>query len=180
MDKSMDMISVKSKRWSEKELSSIRGSFTYMLMTLQERLQHLKDPDKLLLPVIDRLDWDVTKAFWRGTIMDADGNKPSNSAYAPHNGAIRLLLHIYLNHNKFKIDTETKQQIELNTSEILRLALILRNTSRLAFSPLEQNYIRTRIAMMFPSDKEVSGLIKNEQELISFFRDPTNFELVSK
>ena len=153
------------QRWSQKELGSIRGAFTYTLLALQERLAFIPNAEtKLVVPVVDKLDWDVSNnSFWQGTIMDPEGYKPSYSSQSPQLAMLRIILNIVVHPQKYRIPKQIHKQIELDLAETLNLVKIA-CCSRLTFTIEELNYLRSRLF-----DLPFATLSSTEQDSVSSF-----------
>lgn len=164
--------------WSPGEVQSIKGLFTFTLMTLQERLKHHKNQEAIVLGIVKNLSWDVTDKFWRGTVMDSDGYKPSYSAYAAQHATIRILLNLNVHYRKYKFAKHTIRDLDLSTDEIIKLSHMICSPSRIAFSSNEQTFVRDRLLRLFPPSV-ISTLTQEEQHTVSFFMDESNFSDVS-
>ena len=164
------------QRWSQKELGSIRGAFTYTLLALQERLAFIPNAEtKLVVPVVDKLDWDVSNnSFWQGTIMDPEGYKPSYSSQSPQLAMLRIILNIVVHPQKYRIPKQIHKQIELDLAETLNLVKIA-CCSRLTFTVDELNYLKSRILDSFSATPS-SGLSSTEQSFVSTFLDTSGEE----
>lgn len=137
--------------------SPVRGAFTFAIVMLQERLAHLPESEqRLIIPTIEHLNWDVSNTFWRGTVMREDGLVLSDSAYAPSRATSRILLHMVVHWRDLGISCEDRKQLEVGTVDILELARIAHGPAKIAFSKEEQIHIHSRLKHLLSSRKLLS------------------------
>lgn len=170
MDETSSGDTTKLRRFSETEYSSIRGAFTYALLILQERVGHVQGSDsRLVEPTIKSLDWNPERNFWRGTIITADGSRPSESALAPQITATRILLHMHAHWLTLGLDLQAVKEVELGLTDILELGKVAYGPARVAFTNKEQSVIRTRIQQTFATKKSIQNLSPKESEVVRFY-----------
>lgn len=151
--------------------SPIRGAFTLALVMLQERLAHLHDNEqRLLIPAIENLNWDVSKTFWRGSIVRDDGLAMSDSVYAPSRAASRILLHMTVHWRDLGISREDRTDLVVSTPDVIELARIASGPARVAFSKEEHIHIHNRVKGLLESKNTL-----NLEEREHSFRFVTNF-----
>lgn len=147
--------------------SSVRGAFTFALVMLQERLAHLPDNEnRLLLPIIEKLDWRSSHVFWRGTITNEVGDAISTSVYAPCRATSRILLHVVVHWRDLGISREARSGVEVGVTDIIELAKLVSGPARVAFTKEEQIHIRNRLKHLTKGDKPNKSLSSPEQHIV--------------
>lgn len=175
MDETSSGDTTRVRRFSEIQYNSIKGAFTYAVLSLQERLAHIPGAEtRLVEPTIKALDWNPEREFWRGSITTPDGQHPSNSAYAPHRAASRILLHMHVHWFKLGLDLESATELELGLADILELGKLAYSSAQSAFTGKEQSLIRTRIRQAFTNENTIGSLSTDEAEVVRFYLSPTS------
>lgn len=156
----------------KKPNSSVRGTFTYTLLTLQERLSHIPDYEQsLVIPTIEQISFYIENDFWRGTITDEHTRRLSCSAYAPYRAASRIMLHMHVHSAQLGLNKRIANQVELSLADILELAKIAYGPARVAFTLEEQRHIRNRLQHLFGNSYEVRSLDTVETKVVQHLLD---------
>lgn len=121
---------------------SLRGSFTFAILLLQERLSYLSDSEKrFIIPFIQHIDLN-SKTFWNGTILTDDGSEMSNDVLASYRATSRIILNLIVHGARLGITEQDCKDLELTSEDKLELNRLTRSSAKLTFSTKELNYLQ--------------------------------------